>query len=175
MFLNGNFGCAGTLIGKDTVLTAAHCLGRDKSITVGIGSDKKNEGERLLVAKEIIHPKYDSITDEYDIGLLVLKQSTSNAIPLPQLNNDNAFPTPGSTGHVMGWGDMDDNANRKVVSDALMIVDLEVISNGECEKASGGDTSYANWIFDDMICTSTEGHDACQGDSGEYLVVYIGI
>ena len=45
--------------------------------------------------------------------------------------------------------------------------DLEVIPNEDCEQVSGGDMTYTNWIFDNMMCTSTEGHDTCQSDSGE--------
>ncbi len=144
-----------------------HCLSTGKTITVGLGSDNKEEGRRVTVSKSIIHPSYDEITDQYDVGLVILDTASSLSFPLPTLNNNNLYPVVGSEAHVMGWGDTDDADDRKVVSDDLMIVDLEVISNERCESANGGDTSYEGWIYDDMICTYTRGHDACQGDSGE--------
>ena len=123
----------------------------------------------MRVRKAVKHPKYNDSTDEYDIGLLFLENSTTLDISLPSLNNDNSFPAPSSTTHVMGWGDTDEG-NDQIMSDELMIVDLQVISNEDCEEAKGGGVSYKNWIYDDMLCTYTEGQDACQGDSGKLMI-----
>ena len=116
------------------------------------------------------HPNYNENTDEYDMGLLFLEASTMMDITYPTLNNDANYPSVGTTTHVMGWGDTDAGTNQKV-SDHLLIVDLEVISNSDCsrmERAQDGENiSYSGWIFDDMLCTFSPGQDACQGDSGK--------
>ena len=116
------------------------------------------------------HPNYNDNTDEYDMGLLFLEASTMMDITYPTLNNDDNYPSVGTTTHVMGWGDTDAGTNQKV-SDHLLIVDLEVISNSDCsrmERAQDGENiSYSVWIFDDMLCTFSPGQDACQGDSGK--------
>ena len=103
------------------------------------------------------HPKYNDNTDEYDIGLLFLENSTAIDISLPFLNYDNLFPEPGSTAHSMGWGDTDAGDNLEF-PDELMVVDLHVISNEQCEKAEEGGKAYKNWIFDD-----SEFHSARSG------------
>ena len=75
----------------------------------------------------------------------------------------------------MGWGDTNVATGNQEFTDSLMVVDLQVISNTLCEMAEGvkedggGTVDYNGWIFEDMLCTSSEGKDACQGDSGEML------
>jgi len=158
--------CGGTLIAKDTVLTAAHCLGG--TIIAMIGGYEIADGEGILVVDQVAHPSYDFGTDEHDFALLFLEKSTTLDISLPRLNNNNDFPSSGFTTHVMGWGVMDDGSP----ADSLMRVALTVISNEECESADTGDGNYNGRIYDDMICTdSSDGHDACQGDSGGPLIV----
>jgi secreted trypsin-like serine protease len=113
----------------------------------------------------VTHPSYDSSTNENDVALLFLEESASLDITLPQLNNNGEFPLPGSTTHVMGWGVTDDGG----CADVLMRVDLAVISNEDCDNAELGENNYNGKIFDNMICTETDGQDTCEGDSGEAI------
>ncbi len=115
--------------------------------------------------KSVTHDNYNSITDGYDVGLLILESSTTLDITFPVLNIDNDYPSAGATTYAMGWGDTDVTTYEKV-SDWLMVVDLEVITNEDCNAAEEGDVSYRNWVTDDMMCTYSENRDACQGDSG---------
>ncbi|KAL3823948.1 hypothetical protein ACHAXA_007919 [Cyclostephanos tholiformis] len=164
----GHF-CGGTLIAKDVVITAAHCV-RDGSVTAVIGGNTVDEGEKINVIKSVTHDNYNSITDGYDVGLLILESSTTLDITFPVLNIDNDYPSAGATTYAMGWGDTDVTTYEKV-SDWLMVVDLEVITNEDCNAAEEGDVSYRNWVTDDMMCTYSENRDACQGDSGGPLIV----
>jgi len=177
VFINGHYGCSGALVGPDAVLTAAHCLRRGRQLTVGVGSHLKGESERIRVRHAEVHPSYDEDTDEHDVGVLFLARSAVSsrdgaaAHAFPRLNRDAAFPPPGVAGRAMGWGDTDEGADVQRVSEVLLFVDLRVISNEQCKQSSGGDVSYASWIYDDMLCTYTKGRDACQGDSGGPLVI----
>lgn len=132
----------------------------------------------MRVSKAVGHPQYDENTDQFDIGLLFLENSTPLNISFPRLNQNNSLPALGSVTHVMGWGDMVEGDEQEV-SDELMAADLEVISNKRCKKADGvvdgRDISYENWIFNDMLCTFSEGKDACQGDSGKFKVTSIAL
>ena len=110
------------------------------------------------------HPSYDFDTIKNDFALLFLEESTTLDIALPQLNNNNDFPSPESRTHVLGWGVTDDGS----LANVLLRVDLAVISNDDCNNAEIGEDNYNGQIFDDMICTETDGQDACQGDSGEF-------
>lgn len=51
-------------------------------------------------------------------------------------------------------------------SDLLLEVELDAISNAECENEYG-----AGEITDDMLCASRSGKDSCQGDSGGPLIL----
>ena len=150
----------------------SHCVRDDESITVVIGGNAVDEGEIIRVINAVKHGSYNTITDGYDVGLLFLEHLTTLDITLPILNYDNEFPSPGATTYAMGWGDTD-VLTYEQVSDWLMIVDLEVISNDDCNAAEKGGVSYKNWVTDDMMCTYSENQDACQGDSGMARFVHM--
>lgn len=162
--------CGGALIGKDAVLTAAHCIQDNRFFSVVIGSDDKNMGQDHAVSRTVQHPDYDSNLDRYDFGLVFLRQPTDLDVPLVRLNADDEYPEEGEMATTMGWGDMDAGSGQ-VLPSMLMAVDLEVMSNRDCRDAERDEFSYERWIFDDMLCTYTEGKDACQGDSGGPLVM----
>ncbi|KAL3805446.1 hypothetical protein ACHAW5_009452 [Stephanodiscus triporus] len=158
----GHF-CGGTLVAKDVVITAAHCVrDDDDTITAVIGGNSVYEGEMIRVISALKHGSYNTITDGYDVGLLFLEHPTTLDITLPILNDDNEYPPLGATTYALGWGDTDVETYEQV-SDWLMVVDLEVISNEACSAAEKGDVSYKNWVTDDMMCTYRENKDACQG------------
>ena len=46
------------------------------------------------------------------------------------------------------------------MSEDLVVADLEVLSNEACARAEGRGTSCGDWIYDDAVCTFTEGRDA---------------
>mmetsp|Transcript_4522 Transcript_4522/g.8079 ORF Transcript_4522/g.8079 Transcript_4522/m.8079 type:complete len:348 (+) Transcript_4522:939-1982(+) len=71
----------------------------------------------------------------------------------------------------MGWGGTAYGGDEPSFPDDLQEVDLEVISNDECDNFKIGRDSYEGLIYDNMLCTYTEGKDACQGDSGGPLIV----
>lgn len=144
----------------------SHCLGGFISIAA-VGDDLLGRGEEIAVTFEAIHPDYDFGTDQNDFGLIFLEESVSIDIPLLRLNDDSSLPEIGSTAYVMGWGDTDEDEFSVSLPDELMIVGLPVISNEDCDNSESGEDSYAGTIFENMLCTASEGEDACQGDSGE--------
>lgn len=180
--------------------TEAHCFDNSGPSSIIIGNDEVNVGQRIPVKKTVQHPQYNKNTDAYDLGLVFLSQSTTLDIPLIRLNDDDSYPDPGTTTFTMGWGDTDPGETQRLSND-LLVVDVEVISNEDCKGMKKSGENYGkkldlymslhyimpslflsstftynflgNWIFDDMMCAYTENQDACQGDSGKILCALI--
>lgn len=121
------------------------------------------------------HPDFDPQTGENDIMLIKLPIWT-NGIPTIRLNQDNDFPEPleSSKLAVLGWGVTEATSNQEdSLAEILQSATLRSITNQVCAKRYeplfGLDV-----IKDSMICAySSDGQDACSGDSGKELVLKV--
>ena len=170
----GHF-CGGSLIAEDVVLSAAHCDANGKGnyiATVGRHAHDDKDGQELSVKKALPHPDYDNDTTDNDFMLIFLDES-ANSNTFVRLNTDAATPEIGAAVTVMGWGDMDPSDEEQELSSELMEVEVNVITNEECEKSDGDIGSYEDQITSNMLCAREEGggEDSCQGDSGGPLVI----
>lgn len=161
--LHGDYGhfCAGSLIKKDWVLTAAHCIpGGIKKVVIGLHDQSQAaDAETLEVDNVVAHPDYGKQPQDYDFALLHLK-SESKFPPVvlnrKALSRKVNFVTAG-WGYTMENGDVE-NVLRKVT--------VPLVSARTCSKA------YPGSITDRMLCAGFEdgGKDSCQGDSGGPLL-----
>ncbi|KAL3769684.1 LOW QUALITY PROTEIN: hypothetical protein ACHAW5_010265 [Stephanodiscus triporus] len=163
----GHF-CGGSLIAKNVVLSAAHCQGGDYAIALGRHDRMAVKFEKF--ARELPHEDYDADTTDYDYMLIFLEEPAdlSAGVGLVRLNNDPESPLPGDEVVVIGWGVTDTDTGE--LSDVLMEVSVNVISNDECEDSKDDMDSYKGQITENMLCARDNGEDSCQGDSGGPLV-----
>ncbi|XP_037944301.1 brachyurin-like [Teleopsis dalmanni] len=164
--------CGGSIIDKNWLLTAAHCVENVISITVNLGSTKRLEPKhhlKLTPAQVILHTNWNNRTLENDIALLHL--------PTPLTFNESIFPinlprlakTYSTYAHhegtATGWGKTNDAS--PTISEHLRYVTRFVESNAECQFFYGAS------VHDSNICIDTTGgQSTCTGDSGGPLVTH---
>jgi secreted trypsin-like serine protease len=171
--------CGGVVVGRTTVLTAAHCLGedvlgappdqvRDLRVIAGRTDLLSDRVREIAVRDTWVNPGYDPATNAGDFAVLRL------ARPLPRSSvvamapaGDTAYSA-GTAATVYGWGDATGGGDY---ARSLRAARVHVMADTSCERAypGGADGSY---LADSMLCAGEEqgGRDACQGDSGGPLV-----
>jgi len=167
---DGSHFCGGSLIAKNVVLTAAHCNGGPYDITLGRHSLGQGGGQTFGMKKEIMHPRYKEATTDNDFMVVILDDSATinDKVSLAKINKSDSTPRVGDRVTAMGWGET--RAQTRGLSDVLMEVNVNVISNNECDNSSDGTDNYKGQISQNMLCARSNGKDSCQGDSGGPLI-----
>jgi secreted trypsin-like serine protease len=177
MMVSGRLACGGTLIGKNWVLTAGHCVKSPSGVirnaadlTVLPGGVKlTSKGGRIAVKQVLPHPNYDPSTMTNDIALLELAQGADQSRQLLASSGvSGKLVQPGASATVTGWGR---TAQSGDTSTSLLQVSVPIVSHEQCMKAYS--ESKPGKINDHNICAGLDagGKDACQGDSGGPLYV----
>ncbi|KAG8586617.1 hypothetical protein GDO81_005432 [Engystomops pustulosus] len=160
--------CGGTILSKQFILTAAHCINQTKYIKVIVGemnTQRKEAGEAIhIVDKIIIHPKFVRLTYDFDIAVIKLKEAinyTDNIIPacLPDPDFAEEVLMKEREAMVSGFGRLHE---RGAQATKLQKLNVPYVSRQTCKESS----KFS--ITDNMFCAGydKEVKDACQGDSG---------
>lgn len=177
---SGQF-CGGAVVSASTVITAAHCFGRDvlggdwrKVTDLRVIADRTDlrsvSGQELRVRQVRINPGYDPVTNSGDVAVVTLEQplAAGSAITMAGQGDQQDYLA-GSEARVYGWGDTTGSGTYSPVLRSAVVV---VLADEVCERAYPGNAD-GTYVRRTMLCAGEPqgGRDACQGDSGGPLVV----
>ncbi|KAK9505881.1 hypothetical protein O3M35_009852 [Rhynocoris fuscipes] len=169
--------CAGTVVTKRHIVTAAHCGFFPKSLkklpyhrfTIYLGIHEV-EGERAFadgqertIDQFIAHPEYSPTQHRNDIAVILLNadiEFTKNVGPACLPLGNEKFD--GEYLKVLGWGKP--SGSSKKGTPALMKVNLKAIGHKLCKRI------YRSYYEDSHICAYERNKDSCGGDSGGPLL-----
>ncbi|XP_059223469.1 trypsin eta [Stomoxys calcitrans] len=176
IFFGAGHLCGGTLVARNLVLTAAHCIWDEQrelfrapnEFVVVMGNVdrlKKTGSLKIGVRSIIIGPRFNTSTYRDDIAIMVLNESIplnyqrASIMPL----NDKPNLREGTSCTVSGWG----ITEKGHFSRKLRHLEAPIINRNICANNYGHTT-----ILPGMMCAGyLEGiRDACIGDSGGPLV-----
>ena len=171
--------CGGTLIDRNSILTAAHCLesvtAPQLRVTVGITSLREpGQGQSRSVEAITRHPRYinSAISFRYDAAVLTLARPVKNiaAARIPATTS-NGLETPGRQVTVAGWGNTEKQGPNFQQPDRYPVrmqeAQVPVVSDATASSAYGAD-DYEPLL---MLAAGRENKDTCQGDSGGPIFV----
>lgn len=168
---NGTELCGGTLVDTQWVVTAAHCATGQTPSSVKVHSgialrSSMSTANALSVDRVIVHPSWNSNTNQNDVALLHLT-TPANGTPIG-LFTDVTGPTAGTAAIISGWGTL---TSGGALPDQVQRATIQVLSS------PGGACGLYGADFDPgvMLCGGVPGGgvDTCQGDSGGPLVVNV--
>ncbi|KAF5899657.1 transmembrane protease serine 3, partial [Clarias magur] len=160
--------CGGSILTKQWILTAAHCVYGFAypplwKVFAGLTEQPITGARYLDVEKIVYHGRYRPKGLDYDIALLKLSQPLTfngyiEPICLPHFGEE--FED-GKICWISGWGATEDGGEASV---SLHSARVPLISAKACSQPE----VYQGYISPGMICAGylEGGTDSCQGDSG---------
>ncbi|XP_049550092.1 chymotrypsin-like elastase family member 1 [Orcinus orca] len=160
--------CGGTLIRRNWVMTAAHCVDKQMSFRVVVGDHNlsQNDGteQYVRVQRIKVHPHWNSnnVAAGYDIALLRLAQNVTlnSYVQLGVLPKEGTILTNNSPCYITGWGRTMTNGQ---LAQTLQQAYLPTVDYATCSSSS----YWGSTVKNTMVCAGGDGvHSGCQGDSG---------
>ena len=160
---DNDWGCTGTLVARDVVVTAGHCA--SYATRVFFGGDVAKAGKVVSVRKSVRHPEYRKNGKQNDLMVLLLADPVTN-IPSRKLA-DAALIDKATDGRVVGFGNTDPLGSSGY--GIKREVDVPIASPS-CDGAYEGEpdsTAYGCDLGLEMVAGKPLlAKDSCTGDSG---------
>lgn len=163
--------CGASLIDRNSVLTAAHCVqGEPKQrlrVTVGRTLLTSNQGQTRQVARIFVHSRYSGFSSQkYDAAVLTLNNPVRGISPIPLARvGQNGMERPGRLAKIAGWGNTirqpPSGSNGSYYPKRMRVARVPIVSDARARNVYG--RSYVGSL---MVAAGKERKDTCFGDSG---------
>lgn len=158
--------CGGTLIDRNSILTAAHCVSgaspRPLRVTVGRTLLSSSQGQTRKVSRIFVHPRYSDRRNAYDVAVIKLKSPVNGIKPIkPAGRKQNFLEKPGRAVIVAGWGAT--AQSRLGVSYPNRMHETQIPVRPDSFGRSAFGSYYVPRL---MVAAGKYGKSACYGDSG---------
>ncbi|KAI9299041.1 trypsin-like serine protease [Neoconidiobolus thromboides FSU 785] len=165
IIINNSNMCGGSLIAKDTVLTAAHCIAGNNpgsyNVRGNIHNIRSERGEQLRVTQVITHPQFNRQNLDNDIAILKINPS-HNINSFLTLDTNNSAQINNQV-LVTGWGRTQSFGQS---SDVLKELNMKVLDPQVCSRNVAPLNERTHFCATGV----QNGSSACQGDSGSPVV-----
>jgi secreted trypsin-like serine protease len=131
--------CGGSLITRDMILTAGHCL-KHHTGNLHIGRYDFGDSDERIAEYEMqeffIHPNFDPDTYRYDFAIIRLDRQVNDTTIFPiRLNKNSSFPLLDTNLAILGWG-ATSIVDERTYPDVFQIGYIKALSNTQCSETT---------------------------------------
>ncbi|XP_970321.2 chymotrypsin-2 [Tribolium castaneum] len=155
--------CDGSIINKNWVVTAAHCIYSVKTNTTTVlaGTNKLDSGGTTYKVSQFLHhPDYNTTNSKNDIGLIQIVGEFEFSENLQPVEFTQAGVN--ASCQAVGWG----GTEEVVTPENLKYVGLTALGLDDCKRITA-DYNNGLYLGEEQVCGyGPSGKGACYGDSG---------
>ncbi|GAB0093335.1 Chymotrypsin-2 [Sergentomyia squamirostris] len=162
---SGSHICGGSIVDKQWILTAAHCVegASASSLSILAGTnDLKNGGVRYQPTKIFIHSRYNKPNFANDIALIKLEETIKFTDRIKAIDYEYRTIPEDAVLKLTGWGRLSANGQ---LPNLLQTLEVTYVNHESCKKLTNGPVDVGH------LCTlNSKGKGECNGDSGGPLI-----